>query len=519
MEEQLNSADYETTLRDYLRVIFRQKAVIITAFITVMVTVTIGLMLKTPVYESQVKMLISGEKQVESSYYRDLIRDGSFRSDVTLTQSEIVTSNPVLERAIKALGLDQRPLDYEKRFCSPLKAIVIDIQLKMINAKREGLKDEQKQEYIYRLALEGLKKSIKVEPIRDTNLFTITARDFSPFGAAIIANVVSRSYIIFDLEQQLVELQLKYGEKHLAVMQLRDSIEKMAKGLSGEPLPNIEAIGPASVKIMEQSQIPLEPSGMPKKLTFLLAIFMALFLGLMLAFTFEHLDQTFKTPQDVERTLGISLLGAIPKKPKPQSYESIADQLCFELRDRNLRSLMITAALPKEGVTTTIANLAKSVANKCRPKVLIIDANLRRPAIHEFFKIANNDGLVGVLEGRLPLEKAVHNTIDNLSILTAGKADISPATLLESHSMAELVKAAKEKYDVVFLDCANLREAKDAIALSSYVDSIAFIVSEGRTRRQVAQAAVLSLQGKAIFLGAILNNRTFVIPKAIYDRL
>ena len=94
--------------------------------------------------------------------------------------------------------------------------------------------------------------------------------------------------------------------------------------------------------------------------------------------------------------------------------------------------------------------------------------------------------------------------------------------------MGVLIDHAKEKYDVVFLDCTNLRESKDAIVLSSHVDSVAFMVNEGRTRRQTAQKAVLSFprkrestagEAKPFFLGAILGNRTFAIPKAIYERV
>ena len=105
MEKYENSA----TLRDYMRVLFRQKSVTIVTFFTVMATVAAGLMFKTPVYEAQVKMLISAEKQLSSPYYRELLGQ---RVEVALTQSEIVKSNPVIERAVRVLGLFRRPLDY-----------------------------------------------------------------------------------------------------------------------------------------------------------------------------------------------------------------------------------------------------------------------------------------------------------------------------------------------------------------------------------------------------------------------
>ena len=119
----------ETTFRDYMRVLFRQKAVVITCFLTVMITVIIGIMLKTPVYEAKVKMLISASKQVEATYYRDLIMGQNM--EVALTQAEIVKSAPVLEKTVRALGLAQKPFDYEKQFASPLKAKLVAIGARM----------------------------------------------------------------------------------------------------------------------------------------------------------------------------------------------------------------------------------------------------------------------------------------------------------------------------------------------------------------------------------------------------
>ena len=317
-----------STLRDYIRIIFRRKAVIITSFITVTMGVLVGLELKTPMYEAQVKMLISAVKKVESPYYLKL----SGYQD--LTQSEIVNSNPVIERAVKVLKLYERPIDYEKNFCSPLKAWLMDLRHKMsksdnisleqeqaniLQAENPGervsvAKSEQEQANCVRWAVVSLKGKTKVETIPDSDLFTISVSDFSPDAAATIANVISRSYVIFDLEQQMAELQLQYGEMHPIVVQLRNGIDKTTRNLTGETLPAIEAIGPASVKIIEQAQEPFEPAGISKRVTLLLALVMSVFLGIMLAFGFEYLDHTFKSPQEVETFLNLPLLGSIPKK-------------------------------------------------------------------------------------------------------------------------------------------------------------------------------------------------------------
>jgi capsular exopolysaccharide synthesis family protein len=532
MEPYINTK--ETTLRDYLRVVFRHKAVIFITFITVMATVYILLELKTPIYQAQVKMLVVGKKPTAAPYYREL------RSPIGGTQSAIVMSSPVIERAVKALGLYQRPLDYEKNFCSSIKALLVDFRVKRYNTKLEDLKPKEKQVVLFRMAVQALKENLIVGT-RETMLL-ITAKDFSPVGAAIIANVVSRSYVLYDLEQQMAELQLKYGEKHFAVKQLKDIFDKMNKNLIGEQLSDVDAIGPASVKILEQARVPSEPEGRPKFIKLILAFVMGIFLGLILAFGLEYLDQTFKSPQEVKTALNLPYLGSIPKKkfrdyliirdrkrmtPYMQAYQNLADQLHLLIKDGNLKTILIAAAMPQEGATTIIANLGAYFSHKARRKVLIIDANLRTPSMHKIFlngtySTANKTqtGLSSVLEGKTTFEEAVHESDSNLSILPAGETTLNPITLLDSPRMADVLKTAKERYEVVFVDYANLKDFKDAAMLSSYLDGIVLVVNEGRTRRLIVKAAIAPLQQKkANLIGVILNYRKHVIPKMIYKRV
>ncbi|KKO21063.1 MAG: lipopolysaccharide biosynthesis protein [Candidatus Brocadia sp.] len=541
----MNSNFPGNTLRDYLRIIFRHKAVIITTFVAIMVSVVIGMELKTPIYTAQVKMLISAEKLIESPYYKVL--GGYQQTEISLTQSEIVNSNPVIERAVKALMLDQRPFDYEKNYCSPLKAYLIDLWHTMskpaVDLISSGLKasnsnttlPENEQSYPFRFAVESLKAKISVDPIRDTNLFTITASDFNPRTAAMIANVVSRSYIIFDLEQQLAELQLQYGEKHPTVAQLKDNISKMIKNLTGETLSNIEAIGPASVKIVEQAQVPLQPTGTNKRITLLIAFFMSPFLGIMIAFGFEYLDHTFKSPQDVETFLNLPLLGSIPKKGFKDktlikdskrmiaftpAYQNLSDQIYLLMKDKGLKSILMTAPSPSDGSTTIIANLANFLSSKAGHKVMVIDANLRTPTIHKVFNISGNTGLANVLEGKVSLEAAAHELSANLTVLPAGNTTLNSTPLLDSARMANIISSVKEKYELIFIDYANLRNFKDACVLCPYLDGIALVVSEGKTRRHVLKELLTPLKHKkANLIGVVLNNRTFAIPKMIYERV
>ena len=530
----METTHYEMTARDYLRVLFRQKLVIITCIITVMATVFIGLKLKTPVYESQVKMLISAEKQVDSPYYRELIEGHNV--EASLTQSEIVTSNPVIERAVLALKLNERPLDYEKHFCSPLKASLIDAKTRSFSRKIESLSAEERSMLFFRNAVESLRASIKVEPVRDTNLFVIRVKDYSPIGAATIANVVSRSYVIFDLEQQLAELQVKYGAKYLTVQQLRDNIVTMTLNtLSGQPLANIDAIGPASVKIIEQAQIPLRPSGPPKMTIMALAVFMSVFLGVMLAFVFEYMDPTFKTVMDVESFFNMPFLGSVPKQKgsnkillkdlKRQNtysgfYRTLAEQLYLIMRDKQFKSIIITSAERKEGSSTITANLGHYLSRSMNHNVLLIDANLRNPHLHKFHNVHSTSGLAGILEGKVSFDEAVKSADGKLYILPAGTTDLNPITLLDSTMMQDICKRARDRFEIVLIDAPCLNTYKDAGVLAMYADATALVISEGRSRRQVLKTLLGQFENRrAHIMGVILNNRSFPIPRMIYDRI
>jgi capsular polysaccharide biosynthesis protein len=507
----------EQTMRDYLRVIFRQKAVVITTIVTVLAAVAIGLQFRTPVYEAQVKLLISAEKQVEAPYYRDLI--SSRMMEVAVTQSEIVNSIPVLERTVNALGLYARPFDYEKEFCSWLKKPLIGLRAKMMAGKLKQFTPEQQRGYLYRVAIEDLRSRIKVEPIRDTNAFTIKVKEYSPVGAATIANTLSRSFVIFDLEQQVAEMQLKYGEKHPTAIQLQDNINKVEKTLKGEPVSNVDAIGPASVKIIEQAVPPIEPTGISNIVTLILAFVMSIFLALMLAFVFEYLDQTFKSRQEIENGLNLPLLGFVPKgiEGRDAALRNLSDQVYLLARDKHVKSILISAIEDAANAMPVIAGLGGYLADKAGHKTLLIDANFRDPVFSKHFRLAASEGLAGILEGRTSFPNGVKELSAHLSVLPAGKTGLNPLLLLDSHKMLDVLKAAKDKYETILIHSTDLLRFRDPAVLAPHVDGAVVIIEDGRTRRQVAKAAIETLSGEKVhLLGVILNNRVFAIPRAIY---
>jgi len=517
----------EFSFRDYLKVLFRQKTVIAVTLITVCATAFIGLQLKTNIYEAKVKVIVSAEKEVRSPFYRDLYAGRN--TEAALTQSEIVKSNPVIERAVTALKLSERPLDYEKSYSSPLKRKLIQLWIQRLNLDQEN--EKKREALAYRMTVDALKKAIRVEPIRGTNIFTISVRDFSPIAAAVLVNAVSRSYIIFDLEQQLVELMNKYTAKHFLVTQLKDNIKVMEETLGGGPVSNIDALGPATVKIIEQATVPMKPEGIPKPLTMLLAVIMSVFLSVMLAFLFDYMDPTFNSPDEIERALNMSPLGYTPRKKLwdknlvrdswkkggySQSFGHLADQFCMLRRNKGVNTIVIASTHAHEGTSTIAANLAYSLATKINEKTLLIDANLRNARIHKIYKQPNKMGLCDVLEGKVELNDAVRNIHDKLSVIPAGRTKLNPITLIDSPAMAALMNKARDSYGMVLIDCGHLRGHRDVSALLPHVDGLALVINEHKTRRQVAKNCITKLDQTKL-LGFILNHRTFPIPKWLYD--
>ncbi len=525
---------YDMTMRDYIKVVFRQKSIIVLTILVVTLGTILGLEIMTPIYEAHVKMLISAEKQIDSPYYRDALAGRNVQA--TATQSEIVKSKPVLERTVAALGLHKRPLDYEKHFATPLKQRIVDWKLDRLHLDK--LTPEGQQAVQYRMTMEDLKQNITVEPIRDTNLFTIDVKDFSPIGAAIIANALSRSYVVFDLEQQYVELQSKYTEKNPIVMQMRENISKMEQGLSGQPLPNIEAIGPASVKIIEQSTPPLQPEGLPKKFILILAVVMSVFLGFFLAFMFEYLDQTFHSKQDLENFLGVPVIACINKKkgwtdrklvkdvsdqnhsPRSVSYRILAQQILFMVKTKSIQTLFFVPIHPKDESSPILSNVAVFLSKKLGLRTLVIDANLRKPHLHKIFGNHLERGVAEILEGKIRTEDTMRTVGEKLDFIPAGRSSADPGILLDASSFSRVLTTAKSLYDVVLVDGADLRDFRDSALIAPSVDGVILIVGECTVRRQVVRFSVKHLRDSHCRLaGVIMPNRHYMIPKFIYESL
>ncbi|MGX1901375.1 CpsD/CapB family tyrosine-protein kinase [Thermolongibacillus altinsuensis] len=197
-----------------------------------------------------------------------------------------------------------------------------------------------------------------------------------------------------------------------------------------------------------------------------------------------------------------------PKSPISEQYRTIRTNIQFSVVDRTLRSLMVTSSAPAEGKSTTVANLAVVFAQQGK-KVLLVDADMRKPTVHYTFRQDNHVGLTNVLTKQATLQTAIKETdVENLYVLTSGPIPPNPAELLASQAMENLLAEAYEQFDLVLFDTPPVLAVTDAQILANQCDGTILVIHSGKTEIEAAQKAKeLLLAAKGKLLGVVLNQK------------
>ena len=196
------------------------------------------------------------------------------------------------------------------------------------------------------------------------------------------------------------------------------------------------------------------------------------------------------------------------RSPISEAYRTLRTNLDFAGLDRALKTLVITSAGVSEGKSTTLANLAIVSAQAGR-RVILVDADLRRPTIHKVFGLANDTGLTTMMmdDAALASPPLVKTDVAGLSVLTSGPLPPNPAEVMGSRRMEEIIAALAERADQVLFDTPPVVAVTDAAVLATTVDGVVLVVSAGHTRRDHARTAVQRLQQiNARLVGAVLTN-------------
>jgi polysaccharide biosynthesis transport protein len=311
----------------------------------------------------------------------------------------------------------------------------------------------------------------------------------------------------------------------------------------------------SNIRLVDAAERPMAPARPRKALNLALALLSGLGLGVGLAFFQEYLDNTLKTPDDVQRYLRLATLGVIPaatsanrrlaygygygsrkqlkasettvvpaaEKTHPEligaennpnlaeAYRSLRTSVLLSTSGRPPRVLLVTSGQPGEGKSTTVVNLAVTLC-QLGGKVLVIDTDMRRPRVGSLLQLkANTAGLSTYLTGQSTLDEAVVATrIPNLYAVPCGPIPPNPAELVSSEPMRRLIREAAEKFDYVILDSPPVLHVSDARILATQVEAVVLVAHGGSTPREVVNHARSHLQQvSANIIGVVLNNVDF----------
>ena len=289
-----------------------------------------------------------------------------------------------------------------------------------------------------------------------------------------------------------------------------------------------------NVQVMDRADVPGAPFSPNTRRDWFTAMMAGLLVALGLAFGIEYLDDTVKTPEDVSKRLGLPLLGLVPaikgarvpllSETVPhdfgEAFRSLRTSLVFTAGAGKARVIAVTSTQPLEGKTTTACNLATALALG-GSRVLLIDADMRRPGLHRIMGVENNIGLSELLVAQARVREAVQATAEpNLFVIAAGRTPPNPSELLASDRMKSfLANLTQGPFDWVVLDTPPVLAVTDAVVLAGSVSAVVFVVGSEMTRRSHAERALATLRaGRPRSIGVVLNRVDFDRNKYYYAR-
>ncbi|MCX5686372.1 MAG: polysaccharide biosynthesis tyrosine autokinase [Candidatus Omnitrophica bacterium] len=524
----------EPHMKDYLNILRRRRGIAILFFITTVLVVLLGSFIMKPVYRAKATLFIdlenpniltaSGMVELQSQNYYSY-------KEYYQSQKEILTSLPIIQKVFGEFGLaDTREYSRAKE---PIKKFL---------------------------------KTIRVEPVRDTRLLELYVENKNPELAAKIANRIAEIYVkrnlyyisktellnllkneYLKLESKLSEYSKIYKEGHPEMIRLKKEIDEVVGKIEAEKRLAVqedytkqeelldykyalEGLKANNVSILAAAEIPKVPT-MPKKLlNVVLAVVIGLFGGIAFAFFYEYMDDTIREAADLSGVTKMPFLGSVPKmnsgkkmtefekdifvhvKPKDpiaEAYRSIRTSILFSSSfDAPLKSLVFTSPAPQEGKTATLCNIGIAMAQN-QKKVLLVDADMRNPRLHEVFKKENKEGLSTFLSRqRVGLATLLQKTdIENLNLVTSGTNPPNPSELLASPRLKDFIDAAGNEFDFILFDTPPIAILTDAAILSGCADGVILVVESGKTPKRIMEriSKILS-DAKAKVIGVILNK-------------
>ncbi|MBC7328861.1 polysaccharide biosynthesis tyrosine autokinase [bacterium] len=412
----------------------------------------------------------------------------------------IALRQQLVELEVKLLGLQQKYADNHPEVIATKK------QIEEINGRIE--REAQKT---------TLQENVQPNPLRDNLLMAqvdlLKAEAKREALRRLVSELESELSRLPEKEMQFVNLQrdVQVAETLYTTLQQRLQEARIA-----------EATTFGNVTAEEMATLPKYPIYPKKGLNYALGFILALSLAVLSGALAEYFDDAIKSPADLERRCRLTPLAIIPRfennatrlvileshrSHASEAFRTLRSSLKFAGLGKPLKAILITSPEPSEGKSTVSANLAVAFA-QAGQKTLILDADLRRPRVHEIFGLDREVGLTNLLVGEADTEEAVKPTeIDNLYAITCGPIPPNPAELLESERMREVLEELKQKFDIVIIDSPLVMGMADAVILSSICDGALIVARYNSTSRSALNQARKMLENvKANILGAVLNE-------------
>ena len=326
--------------------------------------------------------------------------------------------------------------------------------------------------------------------------------------------------------EELKESQTRYDRKQASFVRQEQLYQEMGKRLAEVRINT--ALEKNNISWIDEPISSKDPVRPKLFANLVLAAGTGTLVGVALAFLLEYLrpDVRVKTTEDIEDYVGIPVLGPVPVIP-PREFEGMTHQILvyakprsqlaehlrtirttilFRTQDKRLRRLLVTSAMEQEGKSFISSNLA-AIMCMAGGRVLLIDADLRRPRQHTIFGVTNEYGLSNVLQGEMTLDQAIlKSPVPNLDVVTAGPPPQNPAELLESEAMVRLLDSITG-YDLVLIDSPPVQPVADPLILSRLVDGVIMVVRFHRApKKQVLRCRQRLTEVDAPLLGAIGNR-------------
>lgn len=460
------------------------------------------------VYKAQVTLLVGQSRSSSSVDYNDLLAS----QRISQTYANLATTGPILAQVIADAGLQVTPDEF--------------------------------------------RDAVTAEAARDSTLVTVTVQDGDPQRAADLANAIAAQMIaasgtvygknsqvegFISSQTEATQLQIEETQAEidrLTALPLRTSAQDQQLAAlnvqvatlrqSYAALVQLSGSSANALTVVDPATPPREPSSPRVLLSTLLAALVGLLIALGIAYTLEYLDDTVKSSEDVEAATGLATLGTVikmkgaggrseiyrlatllyPRGPAAEAYRTLRTNLEFAAVDEPVRTLLVTSSIPGEGKTTTASNLAVAFAQAGR-RVILLDADLRKPGVHKVFDLPNVAGLTSLLRtDDVAIDDVVQATEEErLHVITTGLLPPNPAELLGSNRMKTILERLVAAADLVIVDSPPLQAVTDAAILSAITDGTLLVIDAERTRRGAAGHGREALaKADARVLGVALNR-------------